>query len=194
MRKNVIIAGAFTAMLAMGACNNATTTQNTTAPTNSPITNSGKKIVYINTDSLMMKYNLAIKLNEEFLKKQEERRSELNIKARSFEQEAQEFQKKLQTNAFLSEQRAIEARDNVLVKEQNLQRLQQEMLDKMNTEQQEMTKKLFDKVTAFLKTYTAEKGYDMVLSTSVGGNVLFAVDGYDITNDVVSGLNAQETK
>jgi len=40
------------------------------------------KIVYINTDTLLNNYQLAVELNEAFLKKQEDRRTELNIKAK----------------------------------------------------------------------------------------------------------------
>ena len=73
------------------------------------------KIVYINTDTLLNNYQLAVELNEAFLKKQEDRRTELNIKAKAIDQEGTEFQRKLQNNGFISEARAIEARDQLLV-------------------------------------------------------------------------------
>lgn len=147
------------------------------------------KIVYINTDTLMNNYLMAIELNEAFLKKQEERRTELNIKAKSLDQEAAEFQRKLQNNGFISEARAIDARDQILVKEENLRRLQQEMLDKTAREQNELNKQLFDEITAFLQEYNKEKGFNIVLSTQLGGNVLYAEDGFDITKDIVKRLN-----
>lgn len=157
--------------------------------------NSGAtKIVYINTDTLMNSYKLALELNEIFLKKQEDRRTELNVKAKSLDQDANEFQRKLQNNGFLSEARAVEARDQLLIKQQNFQRLQQEMTDKMVREQNELYKKIFDKITSFLKAYNQEKGYNIVLSTTVGGNVFYAQDGFDITNDVVNRLNAEYDK
>ncbi|MEI3154883.1 MAG: OmpH family outer membrane protein [Odoribacter sp.] len=156
--------------------------------------NGAARIVYINTDTLMNKYLLAIELNEAFLKKQEERRTELNVKAKSLDEEANEFQRKLQNNGFLSEARAINARDQLLVKQENFRRLQQEMIDKSAREQNELTKKLFDKLTTFLASYNKEKGFDIVLSTQLGGNVLYAVDGFDITADVVDRLNQEYQK
>lgn len=156
--------------------------------------NDATKIVYINTDSLMNSYKLALELNEIFLKKQEERRTELNVKAKSLDQEANEFQRKVQNGGFLSETRMMEARDQLMIKQQNLQRLQQEMTDKMMREQNELNKKLFDTITAFLKNYNREKGFDIILSTTLGGNVLYAEDGFDITNDVVNRLNAEYEK
>lgn len=152
------------------------------------------KIVYINTDTLLNKYKLAVELNEAFLKKQEDRRTELNIKAKSLEQEVAEFQRKLQNNGFISEARAIEARDQLYVKQENLRRLQEEMLDKATREKNELDKQLFDELTSFLKEYNGEKGFNIVLSTQLGGNVLYAEDGFDITNDIVGRLNANYKK
>lgn len=154
----------------------------------------GTKVVYINTDTLMNNYLLAIELNEAFLKKQEERRTELNVKAKSLDQEANEFQRKLQNNGFLSEARAVDARDQLLVKQENLRRLQQEMMDKTAREQNDLNKQLYDKLTFFLKEYNKDHKFDIVLSTQVGSTVLYAVNGFDITNDVVKILNEDYKK
>ena len=152
------------------------------------------KIVYINTDTLLNNYQLAVELNEAFLKKQEDRRTELNIKAKAIDQEGTEFQRKLQNNGFISEARAIEARDQLLVKQENFRRLQQEMMDKASREQSELNKQLFDEITNFLKEYNKEKGFSIVLSTQLGGNVLYAEDGFDITKEIVDLLNANYKK
>lgn len=152
------------------------------------------KIVYINTDTLLNNYQLAVELNEAFLKKQEDRRTELNIKAKAIDQEGTEFQRKLQNNGFISEARAIEARDQLLVKQENFRRLQQEMMDKASREQSELNKQLFDEITNFLKEYNKEKGFSIVLSTQLGGNVLYAEDGFDITKEIVDRLNANYKK
>ncbi len=147
------------------------------------------KIVYINTDTLMNNYQHAVELNEAFLKKQEERRTELNVKAKSLDQELNEFQRKLQNNGFLTEARAMDARDQLLVKQENLRRLQQEMIDKTAREQNDLNKQLFEEITDALQQYNQAKGFNIVLSTQMGGNVLFAQEGFDITPDIVNLLN-----
>lgn len=176
------------------SCNSQNGTKSAVQTTAVAEKGAGAKIVYINTDTLMSKYLLAVELNEKFLKTQEERRTELNIKAKSLDQEANEFQRKLENNGFLSEARAIDARDKLLIQQENLRRLQQEMIDKTAREQNELNKQLFDKLTVFLKKYSAEKGFDIVLSTQLGGNVLFSVDGFDITGEVVERLNEEYNK
>lgn len=118
----------------------------------------------------------------------------MNIKAKAIDQEGTEFQRKLQNNGFISEARAIEARDQLLVKQENFRRLQQEMMDKASREQSELNKQLFDEITNFLKEYNKEKGFSIVLSTQLGGNVLYAEDGFDITKEIVDRLNANYKK
>ena len=118
----------------------------------------------------------------------------MNIKAKAIDQEGTEFQRKLQKNGFISEARAIEARDQLLVKQENFRRLQQEMMDKASREQSELNKQLFDEITNFLKEYNKEKGFSIVLSTQLGGNVLYAEDGFDITKEIVDRLNANYKK
>lgn len=152
------------------------------------------KIVYINTDTLFNNYLLSIELNEQFLKKQEERRTELNVRAKELDQQAKEFQRKLENNGFVSRERAEAANNELVVKQQQLQKLQQDMTDQMMREQGELNKKLFDAITNFLAEYNKVKGYNIVLSTTLGGTVLYSQDGFDITGDVVKQLNDQYKK
>lgn len=140
----------------------------------------GTKIVYVNTDTLLSNYLLSVELNEAFLKKQEERRTELNMKAKQLDQQANEFQRKLENNGFISRERAEAARQEILDKNQRLQMLQQEMTEKMLKEQGDLNKRLFESITSFLTEYNKEKGYDIVLSTVLAGNVLYAEPGFDI--------------
>ena len=167
-----------------GACTSANVREN-----GNNIGKGDAKIVYINTDTLLRNYTLSVELNEAFLKKQEERNTELNIKAKDLDRQAREFQRKLENNGFISAERAEAARQDLLEKNQKLQQLQQEM-----TEQSELNKKLFESITNFLVEYNKEKGYEIVLSTVVAGNVLYAADGFDITQDVVKRLNEQYKK
>ncbi len=151
-------------------------------------------VVYVNTDTLLMNYKLSIELNEAFLKKQENRRTELNQKAKSLDGEMREFQRKLENNGFLSRERAEAARDAILLKQQKLQQLQQDMTNQMMNEQADLNKKLFDKITSCLKEFNKEMGYDIILSTTLGGNVLFAKDGFDITSKLLEELNKDYDK
>ena len=47
---------------------------------------------------------------------------------------------------------------------------------------------LRDSLQNFLKAYNKDKQFDMILSKA-GDNILMANKKYDITNDVINGLN-----
>lgn len=149
------------------------------------------KIVYVNTDSLIRNYQMAIDLNEAFLKKQEDRNTIFNKKAKEFDTEAYNFQQKAENGGFLSQERAESARKELVDKQQKLQQLQQDMTSEAYTEQEENNKKLLSTITEFLKEYNKDKGYDIILSTINAGTVLYSEDGFDITNDVIDQLNAK---
>ena len=55
---------------------------------------SGLRVAYINTDTLLEKYELAKKLNDEILKKDETIRANVNERSKSFEKDVSEFQRK----------------------------------------------------------------------------------------------------
>ena len=156
--------------------------------------NADAKIVYINMDTLLNNYTQSRELNEAFLKKLEANRTELNIKVKNFDREAAEFRNKVENSGFMTRERAEQAQMDLMIKQQNLQKLQQEMTENAQREQMEINRKLYDAITNFLTEYNKAKGFQLILSTTLGGNVLFAQEGFDITNDVVNQLNEQYKK
>ena len=156
--------------------------------------NADARIVYINMDTLLNNYTQSRELNEAFLKKLEANRTELNIKVKNFDREAAEFRNKVENGGFMIRERAEQAQMDLMIKQQNLQKLQQEMTENAQREQMEINRKLYDAITNFLTEYNKAKGFQLILSTTLGGNVLFAQEGFDITNDVVNQLNEQYKK
>ena len=61
------------------------------------------RIAYVKADSVILNYDLAEVLHDEFTKKQEAYNTEFGTKRQSFEKEAAAFQEKLQRGGFLTE-------------------------------------------------------------------------------------------
>ena len=80
-------------------------------------------IAYINVDSLLVNYDFAKDLNEELIKQTEDARASINGKAQALDKEVQEFQRKIQTNAFLSEDRAKSEANRLQSKKEELDQL-----------------------------------------------------------------------
>lgn len=151
-------------------------------------------IVYINTDSLIIKYDFARYLSEELIKKEEASRTDFNEKARVFQQDMAEFQRKVQNNGFLSLERAQNEERRLRQKEVELQDLNSRLSNELMEQQGVMNKQLRDTITSFLKEYCVDKPYKLVLSNTMGDNVLHAEEGLDITEDVVGQLNNRYAK
>ena len=122
-------------------------------------------IAYVNVDSLLLNYNYSKDLNEIILKKQENSRANITQKARSLQGEMQDFQRKVENNAFLTRERAEQEQQRLLNKQQELQNLDNQLAQELG------------------------RGYQVVFSNTVGDNILLAGDSYDITGELLEYLN-----
>lgn len=147
-------------------------------------------VAFINTDSLMLNYKLAQKLTERIMGKEEAARADFNQKMRVFQQDATEFQRKVQNNAFLSMERAQQEQARLQKKEQELQELNERLSNELMKEQADLSKQLQDTLQNFLKEYATGR-YSLILSNNMGDNVLWSATGVDITNEVVDILNSR---
>jgi outer membrane protein len=149
------------------------------------------QLVFINTDSLLLKYEYARVLSEKLISKEEASRTDLNERVKIFQQDMSEFQRKLQNNGFLSLERAQSEESRLRRKEQELQDLNSRFSNELMVEQDKMNRELRDTITLFLSTYCKERSYQMVLSNTMGDNLLYAQESLDVTNEVAEKLNAR---
>jgi outer membrane protein len=146
------------------------------------------RIAYVKADSLIVNYDLAQYLHEEFVKKQEAFNSEYGAKRSAFEKEASEFQQKLQRGGFLTEQRAVQERDRLVGKEQEITKMDQELSAKLAELQQTNQKQLIDDLIGFLKEYNADRKYDYILNSA---DILIGPESHNITKEVLLKMNAR---
>ena len=149
------------------------------------------KIAYIDTDTLLAKYNFCIDMNEAMVKKSENVRLTLNQKAKELDKQQREFQNKYQNNAFLSQERAEQEYKRIAKLEQDLQELSNKLQTELMSEQEKNSLLLRDSINSFMKDYNKEKGYSFIISNTNLDNLLYADEQYNITQEVVDGLNAR---
>ncbi|MDR3118066.1 MAG: OmpH family outer membrane protein [Mediterranea sp.] len=151
------------------------------------------KIAFVELDSLLLKYNFWNDVNEEMIQRGENVRATLTQKSRDLEREAQEFQRKYETNAFVSQERAQQEYARINKKQQDLQALQTRLADEMVKEQSKNDMIVRDSINSFLKEYNKTKGYSLIISTTGFDNLLYADPVYNITQEIVNGLNERYT-
>ena len=187
---NSFLAFGLALMFVQCADQNAQTT-GAAAPQAAVAGSSNLKIAYVEIDSLLSKYNLWNDLNEQMIQKEENIRTALNEKGKKLEGEMKEFQRKIQNNGFVSQERAQQEAQRLQKKEQDLQALQQKLTGELAAENQKNGLALRDSINSFLKEYNATKKYDFIISNAGSDNLLYANPAYNITNEIIDGLNAR---
>ena len=152
---------------------------------------SGMKIAYVEIDTLLAKYNYCVDLNEAMVKKSENVRLTLNQKAKDLDRQKQEFQTKVQNNAYLTQERAQQEYNRIAKLEQDLQNLGNKLQSELMSENEKNSLQLRDSINAFLKEYNKTRGYSMIFSNTGFDNLLYADSIYNITREILECLNAR---
>jgi outer membrane protein len=153
---------------------------------------STQTIVYVNSDSLLSKYEYFKSIRDKFEEKSKKAQADLNAKGTAFQREVAQYQQ--QAGAMSADQRAA-TEDRLARKQQELASYNQNASSALANEESAENEKLYEKVSAFLKLFAKEKGYKMVLTYSKSNpTVLFADESLDVTKEVVTGLNEAYTK
>ena len=148
-------------------------------------------VAYLNVDSLLTNYTFAQEASDQLMSKQEDARVKMNTKLRTFQNEVADFQRKLENNAFLSRERAEKEQQRLAKKEQELQELEAKLTQDIMMENQKLNLQLADSLNNFLKEFNADGRFHIILSNTAKDNVLMANEQYDITEEVINGLNAR---
>lgn len=190
--KNFVMIAALT--LAAVSCNQKDETAKPALPKQA---NEQMTIRYIDIDTLLTKYNLAKDFDEAATTMQ----NNYDAAEKRYAQQAQSMQ-----NEFANNQRNNVYASNPAKAQQDQARYEKLMNDaqeKLGKMQQDMTnqamknrKQLTDSVFNYLKIYAKEKHFDAVLSkaSDLSAAAFYVDDKYDVTADVVEGLNKRYTK
>jgi outer membrane protein len=175
----------------------AATTTTAASPTNKPLT-----VAYVNLDTLVNQYEYVKDLKASLEAEGKRAQASLEGKAKSLQAKVIAYQKSVQ-----AAQQNAENTPRV-----ELERLQKEFAEKerqLGAEEQEigmqrqtaatglaqkegeLMKKLKEKLDSTLKRLATEKGYDYILAEGNGGSVLYGNKGMNVTQDVLTAMNAE---
>ena len=187
MKKYMFLAAA--AVVALASCNNASPKMDEQpAAAGAAENNGGLKIAYVEVDSLMTQYEFCKEFTLILQKKSTNARNTLNQKGQTLQTAAANFQQKLQNNSFTSREQAESQQAAIQRQQQSLQELQARLENELANETQKYNDGLRDSLQHFLADYNKDKKFDFIL-TKQGDNILYAAKRFDITNDVINGLN-----
>lgn len=172
--------------LVVASCNKqAPKVEEKSASTNTA--NAGMKIAYIEVDSIMSQYKFCKEYSLILEKKSQNIQNTVNAKGRSLQAAAAKFQQDIQNNKY-TQQQAEAVQAGLQKQNADLQALQQRLGAEFQAETEKFNKALRDSIQHYLAVYNKDKKFSLILSKA-GDNILYADKTYDITNEVIAGLN-----
>ena len=186
--KKLIRSAAVVALMSLvvASCNKqAPKVEEKSASTNTA--NAGMKIAYIEVDSIMSQYKFCKEYSLILEKKSQDIQNTVNAKGRSLQAAAAKFQQDIQNNKY-TQQQAEAVQAGLQKQNADLQALQQRLGAEFQAETEKFNKALRDSIQHYLAVYNKDKKFSLILSKA-GDNILYADKTYDITNEVIAGLN-----
>ncbi len=185
MKKYILSALAIAAV--MTSCNNANPKMDD-QPVAGDASASGLKIAYVEVDSLMTQYDFAKDYSVTLQKKSNNARNTLTQKGNTLQAAVANFQQKINNNGFTSREQAASQQAAIERQQRDLQELQARLEGELANETAKFNEALRDSLQSFLKDYNNDKQFNLIL-TKQGDNILFADKKFDITQDVINGMN-----
>ena len=154
--------------------------------------NESMVIRYIDPDSITKNYNLAKDFKELTITMQNNLDAAQKVQQQNLQNLESEFQAKEKKNVYATDQAQAQADQARYQKAVNdAQSKLAEMRSKMEKTLQENSQQLQDSIDNYVKIYAKQKGYDRILSKA---STFYIDPKYDVTDEVVKGLNQRYTK
>ena len=170
MKKSILVLGLAAMFM---ACNNANTAPEV-------------KTAYVDSAKLLKEYNEVKDAESKFKIKSEEKGKSFESEIAKFQQDVQNFQREAaQKGQAWAQKRAAELQQ----KEQELQYKQQTIAQGLQTESGEEMELILTKVKEQIAEYAKKNNLDFVLNTEDASTVVYAKEGYNITDQILKELN-----
>ncbi|MDA0881709.1 MAG: OmpH family outer membrane protein [Bacteroidetes bacterium] len=149
----------------------------------------GIRVAFVRGDSIMLKYKFVEDEQNSLIQKAKSSENKLQRRMTEAEKEYQGLVE--YANSGSATERDLQITQNRIMElEYELQQMQAEEQQKIARVEMEFQKELYDRISDYLKIYGEENGIDMIFNYEPAGQtLLYSLDAFDVTNDVVEALN-----
>jgi outer membrane protein len=141
-------------------------------------------------DSIMANWDLYFEYQQELEQKQAELETDFAGRTETFYESVQDAQYKIQ-RGLVTRTEAQELQQQLASEEQNLMSLQNQYSAQLQEEGLVKNRRLLDMIERYVAEMSQQNGYSYVYSYQFGGNLIYGAKPYDITRELVAGLNAR---
>lgn len=178
-------------VLTVASCNKKPDAMDNKTGKNVQFPEGGMRIAFVNVDSVQNNYALYKLISDSLSNMDLRRQNVLADKAKQLERSYNSIQTRLQNNGFTSEDQYKTAVAAFEQERNNRVALEARLTNELAQKQADFLQTLQDSLDSFLAEYNKDKKYDMILNKAT---VLFSDKKYDITQDVINGLNQRYKK
>lgn len=144
-------------------------------------------IAYVRMDSVLSQYKYAQDVQASLAKDAEGHRTRLQGRAAAFQKAAEDFQRRAQINAFISQEAAEKEQAKVIGLQQEVQNLELKLSQELAMKGQLMQEDILKEIQAQIKVFNQDGRYKLVL---INSGVLYADETMDITDAFIQHLNS----
>lgn len=152
---------------------------------------SSSELVYVDVNKLIEGYSRTKVAKAEFEKKANVMKANVDSLVGNWQKELKNYEKE---RASLSP-KELKLKEELLGnKQQQINGYQEAIQKKIQEEDKKMTQTVINDINDYIKEYGKDHNYKIIFGASGGGNIMYAAESSDLTEDVLKGLNAEYDK
>ncbi len=149
---------------------------------------SSSELVYVDVSKLIEGYTRTKSAKVEFEKKVTSLKANVDSLMNGWQMELKDYEK----NKSIYSATELKLKQEVLAnKQQKINGFQQSIQKKIQEEDAKITQTVVNDINDFIKEYGKKHGYKIIFGASGTGNIMFADESTDLTDEVLAGLNAE---
>jgi outer membrane protein len=152
---------------------------------------SSSELVYVDVNKLIEGYKKTKVAKAEFDKKANTMKANEDSLVVNWQKELKSYEKERSSyspNELKLKQELLSNR------QQQINGYQETIQKKIQEEDKKVTQTLINDINNYVKEYGKNKGYKIIFGASGGGNIMYAMESADLTEEVLKGLNAEYDK
>jgi outer membrane protein len=145
-----------------------------------------EKVVFIDSAKVINGYQGMIEARAAYQNKVTAWKANIDTLAQELQQDITKYQ---QENSKMTAREKELSKQLIQTKQQQLADYQKAINERAGAEDAEATRKVISEINSFIKTYGEQENYTIVFAATEYGNIAYAKDYLDITDNVIEGLN-----
>ncbi|MCC5945744.1 MAG: OmpH family outer membrane protein [Bernardetiaceae bacterium] len=149
-----------------------------------------QRIAYINSDTISVYYDYYDDVKKDMEQKQSKIERQVRQREESLQNKYNSFVSQMQAGLLSTNQ--AQAKEEELRKDQmELEQYKQSVMQGISSQTYEINEKIYTKISEHIRKYNEEFNFDLIIGYSEGANVFYANPEYDITKEILAGLNEE---